>query len=112
MIFYNVVKLYMEPPKQKTSIKQKIVNKKDKVKAKIKRVSTSARNLAATILSDGKGILIVVFFVVMINSSFTLISFLYPNITSSDTLPYQLWINALILFYFILPQNNEHMYLN
>tara|TARA_Y100000389_G_C17264820_1_gene414887 strand:- start:36 stop:344 length:309 start_codon:yes stop_codon:yes gene_type:complete len=102
----------MEQPKTKTSFKDKIVNRKNKTKATIKRVGSSARNLASTILSDAKGILIVLFFVVMINSSFTLMSFLYPNITSSDTLPYQLWINALILFYFILPQSNEHMYLN
>ena len=69
-------------------------------------------SLASSILSEGKGILIVVFFVIMINSSFTLINFLYPNITSSDTLPYQLWVNALILFYFILPSGNDHYFLN
>ena len=52
----------MEQPKTKTSFKDKIVNRKNKTKATIKRVGASARNLASTILSDAKGVLIVVFF--------------------------------------------------
>lgn len=41
--------------------------------------------------------------ILVINSFFSVLPWLLPRLDTTDLLPYQLWINALILFYFILP---------
>ena len=59
-------------------------------------------------LFNPKTLFLFIIFLFLLNSSFILISYLYPNITPDKTLVYQLWLNSLVIFFLILPSNRDY----
>ena len=49
--------------------------------------------------------LIILLAFLFINGLFTLVSFLFPTMGMDKILPIQLWINAILIFAAILPDN-------
>ena len=59
-------------------------------------------------LLNPKTLFLFIVFLFLLNSSFVLINYLYPNVTPDKTLVYQLWLNALVIFFLILPSNRDY----
>ena len=55
-----------------------------------------------------KTLFLFIIFLFLLNSSFILITYLYPNITPDKTLVYQLWLNSLVIFFLILPSDRDY----
>jgi len=48
--------------------------------------------------------IVVILIFIISNLLFTTFGFLFPTIPSANIMPYQLWVNALLIFILILPQ--------
>ncbi len=59
-------------------------------------------------LFNPKTLFLFIIFLFLLNSSFILINYLYPNITPDKTLVYQLWLNSLVIFFLILPSDRDY----
>jgi len=59
-------------------------------------------------LFNPKTLFLFIIFLFLLNSSFILINYLYPNITPDKTLVYQLWLNSLVVFFLILPSDRDY----
>jgi len=49
--------------------------------------------------------------ILTVNSFFQILPWLLPRIEAADIIPYQVWGNALLIFYLILPRTNGNDYL-
>tara|TARA_Y100001970_G_scaffold84992_1_gene107183 strand:- start:1899 stop:2123 length:225 start_codon:yes stop_codon:yes gene_type:complete len=55
-------------------------------------------------------ILTIVALLLTTNSFFHILPWLFPRIEAIDIIPYQVWGNALVIFYFILPRTSGNDY--
>jgi len=48
--------------------------------------------------------------ILTVNSFFQILPWILPRIEAADIIPYQVWGNALLIFYFILPRTSGNDY--
>ncbi len=48
--------------------------------------------------------------ILTVNSFFHILPWLLPRLEPADIIPYQVWGNALLIFYFILPRTSGNDY--
>ena len=55
-------------------------------------------------------LLTIIVLILTVNSFFHILPWLLPRINTADIIPYQVWGNALLIFYFILPRTSGNDY--
>ena len=55
-------------------------------------------------------LLTIIALILTVNSFFHILPWLLPRINTADIIPYQVWGNALLIFYFILPRTSGNDY--